>query len=59
MWRVFIISLGSLGFILKAVRDIADFEAETHIWRRLTWQWYANELPVEEARSRETLKRPM
>ena len=40
-------------------RDIADFEAENHTWRRLTWQWCANEFPVEEARSRETLKRPM
>lgn len=58
MWSIFIISLGSFGFILKAVRDIADFEAENHAWRRLTWQWYANEFPVEEARSRETLKRP-
>lgn len=59
MWRILIISLGSLGFILKAVRDIADFEAENCLWRRLTWQWYANEFPVEVARSRETLKRPM
>ena len=44
---------------IKAVRDIADFEAENHTWRRLTWQWCANEFPVEEARSRETLKRTM
>ena len=28
LWKILIISLASLDFILKAIRDIADFEAE-------------------------------
>lgn len=57
LWRFLIIGLGSLGFTLKAIRDIADFEAEKDLWRKHIWQWYANECPVEETRSRKTLKR--
>lgn len=44
-------------FILRAVGDIIDFEAENALWIRPIW--YADELPVVEARSRETLKGQM
>lgn len=46
MRRLLVISTGGLHFLLGAVRDIADFEAENDLWRR-------HILPVEKARSKQ------
>lgn len=42
---------------LYSKSNLRYFEAENDLWERHIWQWYANELLVEGARRRETLKR--